>query len=335
MKPTMKERIDGFWDHVETQGECWIWTGHCDKSGRPQFKSPITYQAVQAQHFSLQLQGVPVPRGTHIRTTCGTTSCVRPTHLEVGGSLAPRKPPRKKTPLERAWKWIDKTDSCWLWTGGSAKHGYTTMAGSDSKTISVKKLIYEDGVGILENGKVPMPSKCGNTLCVNPEHMEIFDRTGPESYSKKSPEERFWRKVDKRGPDECWEWDAATRKIYGKKGGGYGVFDSKPAHRYSYELHYGPIPEGKIVCHRCNNPPCVNPAHLYAGTHAENSRDTWVSGLLHERGKKITDERADEILGEYLNNPNVGLDLIAMREGVPRRTLSRTLSSARERRGVE
>ena len=87
---------------------------------------------------------------------------------------------------------------------------------------------------------------------------------------------RFWSKVDRRGTDECWPWTAG-------KTCGYGVFSpahhsQRRAHRVAFELVNGQIPDGLFVCHRCNNPPCCNPAHLYIGTHADNMRDRRASG---------------------------------------------------------
>lgn len=87
---------------------------------------------------------------------------------------------------------------------------------------------------------------------------------------------RFWSKVDRRGPEECWEWKC------GRGDFGYGAFSIKHrnrgAHRVAWVLSNGPIPRGMWVCHSCDNPPCCNPAHLFLGTHQDNEDDKTAKG---------------------------------------------------------
>jgi len=110
-----------------------------------------------------------------------------------------------------------------------------------------------------------------------------------------------WReiiRVAELGP--CWEWDGP------RNGDGYGYCSigsrrSRGAHRLSYELHIGPIEAGMVICHRCDNPPCINPDHLFPGTHGDNladmrakGRERYIAGDGHP-SSKLTDEQVREI----------------------------------------
>ncbi len=91
--------------------------------------------------------------------------------------------------------------------------------------------------------------------------------------------ERFWRKVDRRGPDECWEWRGFRNEFgYGRTRHGRLDRGKQGAHRVAWALVNGTIPEGAHVLHRCDNPPCCNPAHLFLGTHTDNMRDMSEKG---------------------------------------------------------
>lgn len=106
----------------------------------------------------------------------------------------------------------------------------------------------------------------------------------PLVYKFKTIVQKFWENVEKKKNHECWVWKAGKNNGYGQISGNYkGKYRSALAHRFSYELHYGPIPKGLLVRHKCDNPACVNPRHLIVGTHADNTRDTVERGRARGR----------------------------------------------------
>lgn len=94
---------------------------------------------------------------------------------------------------------------------------------------------------------------------------------------------RFWSKVSGESESECWEWTGHKTKL------GYGRVNFKPgftmlAHRVAYYLVHGNLPSDTLICHNCDNPGCVNPKHLFMGSHADNTADMMAKGRHRYEG---------------------------------------------------
>jgi len=135
----------------------------------------------------------------------------------------------------------------------------------------------------------------------------------------------LWKRVEKRGADECWPWLGAVSS------NGYGVISINRrdvgTHRLAYELTHGCVPAGLLVCHRCDNPPCCNPSHLFAGTPSDNTRDLYAKnrmpsrkGELHPLSKLTNAQREEIVRRRRAGERNMDL---AIEFGVSRPTITR------------
>lgn len=105
--------------------------------------------------------------------------------------------------------------------------------------------------------------------------------------------DRFWAMVEK--TENCWLWTGSVnRKGYGQISQNRRGLRPLQAHRLSYEIHFGEIPTGLLICHRCDNPSCVRPEHLFAASPKENTDDMvqkerghWQSNAPHRKAERV------------------------------------------------
>jgi hypothetical protein len=195
------------------------------------------------------------------------------------------------TLLERIAARIDATggpDACHIWTGGKSQNGHPCISYKDGAR-SVRRVIWESKHGPLAKTRW-VTTTCRVALCVNPAHLKLRAVTDDAA--------RFWEKVDRRGPNECWPFIGYCEPR------GYGRFSplggerTRQAHRVAWELGHGrEIPKSDVeivVMHSCDNPPCCNPAHLSLGTDAENQADCVAKGRKSrgpEHGRRAQEGR--------------------------------------------
>lgn len=180
--------------------------------------------------------------------------------------------PTKYSPKERIaqfWKKIDARgpDECWLWTA-ARRSANEPVVWWDGRFVGAHRIMWQLAHGAPPDGHYVL-RRCGNDLCCNPAHLY----TRP--YLASDEVERFWSCVSRQS-DGCWEW------ALGRKEDGYGrtLWHGRLtyAHRIAWELTYGPVPDGLCVLHRCDNPACCNPTHLWLGSRADNNHDRDIKG---------------------------------------------------------
>lgn len=148
----------------------------------------------------------------------------------------------------------------------------------------------------------------------------------------RDPRVAFWTFVDKQGPDECWPWTGSVRK-------GRGRFHLRgaavTAPRYAIELKTGsPVPPEKFACHHCDNPICVNPAHLYVGDALSNAQDMVRRGRSNRaRGSSHPAAKIDEPMAlairEAYSAGGVSMKDLAERFDTTRTTVQKVVTGAR------
>lgn len=158
-----------------------------------------------------------------------------------------------------------KGDGCWRWLGVFTVHGFAAHY-IGRRPIQAHLFAYEQFIG--PRPRARLMHTCGNRGCVNPHHLAL---------QAQPIERRFWAKVQK--TDGCWLWTGYKNRLgYGRINVG-GRIGPTQATRASWFIHTGQWPpRGAHLCHTCDNPPCVNPAHLYVGDDKTNADDREARG---------------------------------------------------------
>jgi len=177
--------------------------------------------------------------------------------------------------IDNFWNKVDKSNKCWIWYGNINHSGYGVFFNGERRT-SVQRFVWELNNPKLKSG-ICVLQTCNNKLCVNPIHLYIDNNRRPD----KDTPSKLWDNTIIDKDTDCWLWQGKRNKQ------GYGeiTWNGKwyRTNRLSYSLTHENIKltEEQQVCHHCDNPPCINPAHLFLGTAKDNAQDAISKGRIN------------------------------------------------------
>lgn len=165
-----------------------------------------------------------------------------------------------------------REDGCWeLPSDGERITNYRTIRIGGGRSVPCHKVLYERQHGPIPAGMWLTNCHCGNRWCVNPDHWHPTRGHGDKLRNDIS---EFWRRIHIDLHTGCWIY-TGPRGGHGSRG--YARMnlngEHELAHRIMYRLAYGNLPDDVMVLHHCDNPPCVNPSHLFCGTCSDNLID--------------------------------------------------------------
>lgn len=272
-----KDKVD-VWDKIIKAGDddCWLWKEDT-LNIPPSFRS---FSARKIVWYSLYNEW---PK-EQLETSCWKPNCFNPKHLKT----------KTQNQINLFNSYLTKSDDCLIWNGeinntrGIKTAKFTTYGHKYSSVKFAWKI---------KNGEFPesrLYRTCSSELCVNIEH-----------YTKSQDDTRsFWRQVViPETKDECWGWKGCLEH---GEGVGYCVLKGKQyrANRASYILHFGEIPEEKIISNSCKNKTCVNPKHLIITNHSELSKD-FIDAKLDKYYNRVKETKMH--FAETLYNSMVSL----------------------------